>query len=167
MAAVPVGALFATILLMGALGVWSTAPGSPLRGVPAEDFAQLSIKPAEAGTVAAIDEAAAIGIANGREEPGEVRQALLARDVFSGGQLVWVLSFDPKTVIPVPPLGGCYSTNPKDIKVIFSLMVINADTGEFVRGMEHSEALVESDCEESRSGQGRPAELTHRLSAPA
>lgn len=151
MAVVPVGALFATILLMGVLGAWSPPPGFPLRGVSAEDFGQLSIRPAEAGAVPAVDEATAIGIANGREEPGEVRQALLARDIFNGGLLVWVLSFDPDTVIPIPPLGGCY-IDPKNIKVIFSLIVISAETGEFVRGMEQSKALVEPDCDESRFG---------------
>ena len=109
----------------------------------------MRIRPAEAGTVPVIDEAAAIGIANGRPEPGEVRQALLARDLFRGG-LVWVINFDPDTVIPVPPFGGCYSTNPKDIKVIFSLMVLDADTGDYVRGMGQSRSLVEADCEESR-----------------
>ena len=82
MAVVPVAALFAIILLIGALGGWSSPPGSPLRGVSLEDFSQMRIEPAEAGTVPAIDEATAIGIANGRPEPGEVRQALLARDLF-------------------------------------------------------------------------------------
>jgi len=73
MAVVPVVALFAIILAIGALGGWSPPPGSPLRGVSPEEFAQLSIEPASAGTVPAIDEAAAIAIANGREEPGDVR----------------------------------------------------------------------------------------------
>ena len=150
MAVVPVGALLATILLIGALGSWSPPPGSPLRGVSPEEFAQLRIRPAEAGTVPAIDEAAAIAIANGREEPGEVRQALLARDFSNGGLLVWVLSFDPDTVIAYLPLGGCHGLSPGDIKVIFSLIVISAETGELVGGMRHSKALVQPDCEESR-----------------
>ena len=152
MAVVPVAALFALILAIGALGGWSLPPTSPLRGVTPEEFAQLSIRPAEARAVPAFEEAAAIAIANGREEPGEVRQALLARDLFSGGLLVWVLSFDPDTVIAYPPLGGCYSPNPADIKVIFSLIVISAETGEFVRGMGRSKLLSEPDCEESRIG---------------
>ncbi len=150
MAVLPVVVLFATILAIKPIGGWSPPPGSPLRSVSAEDFAQLRIEPAEAGTVPAIGEAAAIGIANGREEPGEVRQALLARDLSNGGRLVWVLSFDPDTVIAYPPLGGCYNLSPADIKVIFSLIVISAETGEYVRGMGHSKALVEPDCEESR-----------------
>ncbi len=70
LAAVPVVALFATILLIGALGGWSPPPVSPLRGVSSEDFAQMRLRPAEAGMVPDIDEAAAIGFANGREDLG-------------------------------------------------------------------------------------------------
>jgi len=77
-------------------------------------------------------------------------QALLARDLFNGGRLVWVLNFDPDTVIAYLPLGGCYSPNPPEVKVVYSLLVISAETGEFVRGMGHSKFLSEPDCEESR-----------------
>ncbi|HEY5639958.1 MAG TPA: hypothetical protein VIW01_07905 [Dehalococcoidia bacterium] len=72
----------------------------------------MRIAPAEAGAVPAIAMAAAIAIGNEREEPGEVWQVLLARDLFERGQLVWVLNFDPKTVVPYLPSGGCYSPDP-------------------------------------------------------
>lgn len=153
MATVPVVALFATILLIGIFGDWSSPTLSPLRGVTPEEFASLRLTPAEADAVPAIDESAAIAIGDGREPPGKVRQALLARDLFKGGQLVWVLNFDPKTVVPHLPLGGCYTPDPPEIRVIYSLTVISAATGEFVRGLRHSKFLSEPDCEESRIGQ--------------
>ena len=65
---------------------------------------------------------------------------------------MWVLSFDPDTVIAYLPLGGCYSSDPPEIKVVYSLLVISAETGEFVSGMGHSKFLSEPDCEDSRIG---------------
>ncbi len=142
MAVLPVVALFAVILLIGALGGWSSPSGSPLRGVSAEDFAQLRIEPAEAGTVPAIGEAAAIGISNGRPEPGEVRQALLARDLSDGGRLVWVLNFEPDSVVPRPPSGGGFlSTDPKDITVKFALAFVDATTGEWLHSLQEATSV--------------------------
>ena len=133
-AALPVAALFGTILLLGILGVGSPPQESPLIGVSAEDFAELKIRLADDGTDPGIDKIEAIQIALDQPEPGEVRQAMLAEE---GSEVVWIVSMDPDTVEPPPPLGlryeGAIRTKangyPDYGTVIYHLYYVDAESG--------------------------------------
>lgn len=146
LATLPVAALLAVVLLIGATGGGSPSGASPLVGVSAEDFEMLELVVAERDAEPGVGKAEAREIAGGHGG-GEVRQVLLARthrhDTADRGRLTWVVNFEPRTALPIPNFGpgvDCHgqplSTDPKDQRVIYSLAYINANTGGITgRGM--------------------------------
>lgn len=151
-AALPVAALFAIVLLIGALGSWQAEPQSPLRGVSPEDFAQMRFAPPEPGAVASITAEEAIAAASERSLPAEdVAEAVLLQS-HHDGRLVWAVNFEPSSVIPILPTGGCYSKAPV-MKVDFKVTTIDAETGEWLGGRVSQDILSEQDCQFPRAAE--------------
>ncbi len=141
-------ALLALVTGVVLLGNRSAAQSFDLVGVSAEEL--------EAGGVVlerpmsddrpSIDAEHASDVAKTRHAPGAtVRQVVLARMGYVIGfqdlQLVWVVDFDPDSILPVPPFGPApMSTDPKDIETIFALVFVDAKTGEVVHSLELSRA---------------------------
>jgi hypothetical protein len=129
----------------------STAQDMDLEGASAEELADLGVvfeRPKD-GDLPVVDSAAAASAAKARFDPGaEAREIVLARlhggsgDV-RDGQLVWVVNMDPDTITPLPKLGpGSFgsddSSDPGDAKAVFSLVYVDAKTGEVVGGLERA-----------------------------
>ncbi|MEX0682494.1 MAG: hypothetical protein WD904_14595 [Dehalococcoidia bacterium] len=143
LATLPVAALLAVVSLIGVTGGGSPSWESPLVGVSTEYFVQLDLELPERGARPEVTSAEASEIAR-RHYQGEVRQVLLARIHRGGaldrGRLVWVVSFDPKTIVAMSPSGwsGPYQTTmsgqPDFGEVIYSLLFVDAATGESLTG---------------------------------
>ena len=150
MAAVPVVALFAIILLIGALGGWSPPPGLPLGGVSADELREnfgVVLEPPRAEDRPSVGPEEALEVAKKERGPDtKALEVVLAR-IHEGsgrvadGQLVWVVNLDPDSFFPIPPLG--FSAGSADLvtpaveqRAAFSLIYVDAMTGEFIFGQE-------------------------------
>ena len=98
------------------------------------------------GDRASVDAVQATDIASGRHEPGAiVREVVLARMGDDLGlrekQLVWVVSFDPASIVPMPPLGPGPASSPvnlETLEVVFALVFVDADSGEIVHSLQRT-----------------------------
>jgi hypothetical protein len=129
----------------------STAQDMDLEGASAEELAELGVvleQPGE-GDQAVIDSAAAASAAKARFDSGaEAREVVLARlhggsGEVKDGQLVWVVNMDPNTISPLPRLGpGSFgsddSSDAGDAKAVFSLVYVDAETGDILGGLERA-----------------------------
>jgi hypothetical protein len=141
LAALPAAVLFAAVLYLAA---HTEEAESPLHGVSATDFENIGISPAEPGADPEVSRWEAIAAARPwHGGDGDVRQVLLARltgEPAAGG-LVWVVSLEPDSIVPVPPLGPGPASSPVDletVEVVFSLVFVDAQTGQVVQGLERS-----------------------------
>ncbi len=139
-------ALLAGVVL---LGNRSAAQSFDLVGVSAEDLESSGIvlKRPMSDNLASVDEKYASKVARGKHAPGAtVRQVVLAREVdvedLQAERLVWVVNFEPDSIVPAPPSGGgLLSTDPKDIRVKFALVFVDATTGEWLFSLEESRSV--------------------------
>ncbi len=141
-------ALLALVAGVVLLGNRSAAQSFDLVGVSAEDLegGGVVLERPESGDRPSVDAERASDIARGRHEPGAtVREVVLSRMGDDLGlrekQLVWVVSFDPDTIEPMPPLGpgpASSSVDLETLEVVFALVFVDADTGEIVHSLQRT-----------------------------
>jgi len=129
-----------------ALGCGLSGGGDPsdevrIEGLSVEEIvnAGISLKIPDEEPVFDAKHAAEVAL---EKRPGaRVRQVVLAG--VRGKGLVWVVNFEPDSVVPIPPSGGgLLSTDPEDIETIFALSYVNATTGELTGGLQASRSKL-------------------------
>jgi len=148
LASVAVLALVAGVIL---LGETSTAQDLDLDGVSADELRQgfgVVLEPPRPEDRASVGPERALEVARSERGPDtKAREVILAR-IHEGsgrvvdGQLVWVVNLDPGSFLPIPPLG--LGAGASDVtaaaageqRAAFSLIYVDAVTGEFLFGQE-------------------------------
>ncbi len=141
------------IALAGALVTTATASGCGLsgggdpsdeiriEGLSTEDIVDAGISLKVPVEEPAFDAKHAAEVALEKRPGARVRQVVLAG--VRGKGLVWVVNFEPDSVVPIPPFGTTdLSTDPEDIETIFALSFVNATTGELTGGLQSSRSKL-------------------------
>jgi hypothetical protein len=141
-------ALLALVAVVVLVGNRSAAQGLDLVGISAQDLKAggVVLERPMSGDRASVDAEHASDIAKTRHAAGAaVRQVVLSRmgdDLdLREKQLVWVVSFDPDTIEPMPPLGPGTASSSVDLEtleVVFALVFVDADTGEIVHSLQRT-----------------------------
>ena len=135
-----------------ALGCGSSGDDSSgqitLDGVSAEDLegGGVVLERPMSGDRASVDATQASDVARSKHAPGAtVREVVLARMCDDLGlrekQLVWVVSFDPASIVPMPPLGPGPASSPvnlETLEVVFALVFVDADSGEIIHNLQRT-----------------------------
>lgn len=123
------------------------ADGSLLAGVPNSEINgstnSMKLEAAPDGASPAVDSHAAEETARANQQGnGDILETVLLNytDLVKEPptpRLVWAVNFDPATVVGVPPM-GCMDNCPSQTYVVYSFVLIDANTGEFIVAAETS-----------------------------
>ena len=112
-----------------------------IEGLSAEDIVDAGISLEVPVEEPAVDAKYAADVALEKRPGARVRQVVLAG--VRGKGLVWVVNFEPDSVVSEPPLGTTdLSTDPEDIETIFAISFVNATTGELTGGLQASRSKL-------------------------
>ncbi len=129
-----VGVLLGTAIACGSSAGDETSGEIKIEGLSTEDIVDAGILLKVPSEEPAFDANHAAEVALEKEPGARIRQVVLAR--IRGEGLAWIVNFEPDSVVPKPPSGGgLLSTDPKDIRVKFALVFVDATTGEWLHSL--------------------------------